>query len=145
MQKITFWNILTIQKWHCKFTNSKKPVWMSNPFYVYRFRESKFTFLLYLNDYTDFRGGETLFYNTKADTIPTKTILPEKGKLVIFDHTLWHQGALVDHGNKYILRSDIIVKKNSKPQFYEFRLDSLQPGEYRELTTEEKQIIQRLL
>ena len=36
-------------------------------------------------------------------------------------------------------------KKNIAPQFYDLRLDSLQPGEYRELTTEEKQIIQGVL
>ena len=39
----------------------------------------------------------------------------------------------------------IAQKKNIAPQFYELSLDSLQPGKYRELTTEEKQIIQKLL
>ncbi len=39
----------------------------------------------------------------------------------------------------------IAQKKNSKPQFYNLRLDSLQPGEYRELTNQEKQIMQRFL
>ena len=39
----------------------------------------------------------------------------------------------------------IAHKKDLKPQFYSLSLDSLQPGEYRELTIKEKQIIQRLL
>ena len=39
----------------------------------------------------------------------------------------------------------ISQRQNNAPQLYNFRLDSLQPGEYRELTTEEKQMIQELL
>ena len=39
----------------------------------------------------------------------------------------------------------ISPRQNNAPQFYNFRLDSLQPGEYRELTPQEKQIIQKLL
>ena len=39
----------------------------------------------------------------------------------------------------------ISQRKNIAPQFYDLRLDSLQPGEYRELTVKEKQIIQDLL
>lgn len=68
---------------------------------------SKYTFLLYLND--DFNGGLTSFYNSKSNTTACKNIKPQKGKLVIFDHRIWHKGGLVLEGNKYILRSDIIV------------------------------------
>ena len=39
----------------------------------------------------------------------------------------------------------IAQRKNGKPQFYDFRLDSLQPGEYRQLTNQEQQMIQKLL
>jgi len=39
----------------------------------------------------------------------------------------------------------IAQKKDLASQFYSFSLDSLQPGEYRELTNQEKQIIQKLL
>ncbi|WP_459209224.1 2OG-Fe(II) oxygenase [Aquimarina rhabdastrellae] len=74
--------------------------------------ESKYTFLLYLNDHKDFNGGTTEFYTSKTDTLPIKSIIPKKGKLVIFDHQLWHKGAKVTHGNKYILRSDILIKSN---------------------------------
>ncbi|MEP0266389.1 2OG-Fe(II) oxygenase [Dokdonia sp.] len=68
---------------------------------------SKYTFLLYLND--NFTGGETEFYNTKLAIKATKNIKPQKGKLVIFDHRIWHKGNIITGGNKYILRSDIIV------------------------------------
>ena len=68
---------------------------------------TKYTFLLYLND--DFNGGATSFYKLKSDTITSKSIQPKKGKLVIFDHRIWHKGDLILEGDKYILRSDIIV------------------------------------
>ena len=42
------------------------------------------------------------------------------------------------------IRIKMPQRKNIYPQFYDLCLDSLQPGEYRELTTEEKQIIQGL-
>ena len=74
--------------------------------------ESKFTFLLYLNDNKCFDDGNTEFYKFKTDDYPTKTIIPEKGKLVIFDHQIWHKGSKVTKGDKYILRSDIIVKSS---------------------------------
>lgn len=74
-------------------------------------QESKYTFLLYLNDNKSFTGGNTTFYNSKEDIIPQKTIIAKKGKLVVFDHKLWHKGDFVTKGNKYILRSDIMISK----------------------------------
>ena len=76
-------------------------------------QESKYTFLLYLNQ-DDFTGGNTEFFTSKYDESPTKIITPKKGKLVIFDHRIWHQGAEVVLGNKYILRSDIYVNRQVK-------------------------------
>ncbi|MEM9273374.1 MAG: pseudouridine synthase [Cyanobacteria bacterium P01_F01_bin.143] len=43
------------------------------------------------------------------------------------------------------IKIKIAQKKNAKPQFYDFRLGSLQPGEYRQLTNQEQQMIQKLL
>ncbi|WP_299677499.1 2OG-Fe(II) oxygenase [uncultured Dokdonia sp.] len=68
---------------------------------------SKYTFLIYLND--TFDGGVTEFYNKKSDLIPTQTVIPKKGKLLVFAHNIWHKGSTVIQGSKYILRSDIIV------------------------------------
>ena len=78
-------------------------------------RESKYTFLLYLNGEESFSGGNTEFFNSKYETKPCKTIIPQKGKLVIFDHKIWHKGAKITQGNKYILRSDIYI--TSKKEF----------------------------
>ena len=75
--------------------------------------ESKFTFLLYLNDNSCFEAGATEFYTSKMAQFPVKTIVPKKGKLVVFDHQIWHTGARVTKGNKYILRSDIMVQSNA--------------------------------
>lgn len=77
-------------------------------------QESKYTFLLYLNGKESFEAGETEFYHSNSDERPIKIITPKKGKLVIFDHLIWHKGAKVIQGNKYILRSDIIVERNSQ-------------------------------
>ena len=74
--------------------------------------ESKYTFLLYLNHQDDFIGGDTEFYTSKYDENPYKVVTPEKGKLLIFDHRIWHQGAKIILGNKYILRSDVYVSRN---------------------------------
>jgi len=81
-------------------------------YYPNEYLESKYTFLLYLNDIEDFSGGETLFYTAKNDKSPVKSITPKKGTLVVFDHSLWHQGAIITQGNKYILRSDVFVNRN---------------------------------
>ncbi len=53
---------------------------------------SSLTFLLYLNDTDQFTGGETQFFKSKTDSQVVHEIIPVKGKLVIFDHTLWHNG-----------------------------------------------------
>ena len=81
-------------------------------YYPNEYLESKYTFLLYLNGIEDFSGGETLFYTAKSDEIPVKSITPKKGTLVVFDHRIWHQGAIITEGNKYILRSDVFVNRN---------------------------------
>jgi WD40 repeat protein len=74
---------------------------------------SSLTFLLYLNDQDEFEGGQTQFFESKDSETPILEIIPKKGKLVIFDHTLWHKGNLVLKGEKYILRSDFISDYNS--------------------------------
>ena len=78
-------------------------------YYTQNELQSEYTFLLYLND--DFEGGSTTFYTTRNDKIPVKTIIPKSGKLVVFNHHIWHAGTEVFNGNKYILRSDIFIKE----------------------------------
>lgn len=87
--------------------------------------ESKYTFLLYLNHQDGFTGGETEFFTSKYDETPTKVIKPKRGKLVIFDHRIWHQGAEVILGNKYILRSDIYVNRQVESNHHDGYIWSL--------------------
>ena len=68
---------------------------------------------MYLNDNTKFTGGNTLFYTSKSARTPTKMIVPKKGKLVVFNHKIWHKGDTVYNGNKYILRSDFMAPETS--------------------------------
>jgi len=74
-------------------------------------KQSKLTFMIYLNGFEDFDGGRTLFFNSKTDDTIIGSYKPEKGDLIIFDHNLWHSGETVLAGEKYILRSDIIYRK----------------------------------
>ncbi len=79
--------------------------------FVSETKQSKLTFMIYLNGCEDFDGGRTLFFNSKQDDTIIESYKPEKGDLIIFDHNLWHSGEEVLNGEKYILRSDIIYQK----------------------------------
>lgn len=79
--------------------------------YISATKQSKLTFMIYLNGHEDFVGGRTLFFNSKQDDTILESYKPEKGDLIIFDHNLWHSGEEVLNGEKYILRSDIIYQK----------------------------------
>lgn len=70
-------------------------------------RESKLTFMIYLNDVA--RGGETRFYGPHA-TVRLE-VRPELGKALVFDHRILHEGVKVEEGCKYVLRSDILYGK----------------------------------
>lgn len=72
--------------------------------------QSKLTFMIYLNDNEDYRGGRTLFFNSKEDDTIIESFEPDAGDLIIFDHNLWHSGEKVEQGEKYILRSDILYE-----------------------------------
>lgn len=63
---------------------------------------SSFSLLIYLNQ--NYEGGHTSVYQNdiKYD------ILPQSGKMVMFNHNLEHQGNRVNTGYKYILRADIM-------------------------------------
>lgn len=94
-------------------------------YYPNEYQESKYTFLLYLNGEEDFIGGNTHFYTNKNDCKPVKSTTPRKGTLVIFDHRIWHQGAIITDGNKYILRSDVFVNRNKQVKHHDGYIWSL--------------------
>ncbi|WP_269759142.1 2OG-Fe(II) oxygenase [Variovorax sp. E3] len=59
---------------------------------------SQLTLLVYLND--GFTGGETDFREFR--------VKPEAGAALLFVHDTWHEGAAVEAGVKYVLRSDVL-------------------------------------
>lgn len=65
---------------------------------------SMITLLVYLNE--DFIGGETEF------VMPWAKVTPTTGKLLLFAHKQLHKGNPVFEGTKYVLRSDVMYKKN---------------------------------
>lgn len=64
--------------------------------------KSFYTFLIYLND--NFEGGETEFEGLF-------TVAPKKGSALVFHHPLRHEGKTLVSGFKYVLRTDIMYKK----------------------------------
>jgi predicted 2-oxoglutarate/Fe(II)-dependent dioxygenase YbiX len=64
--------------------------------------ESRITFMIYLND--DFEGGHTDFDNV--------SIKPSTGDALFFIHEQKHEGCPVITGTKYVLRSDVMYRKN---------------------------------
>ncbi len=82
-------------------------------------RQSRLTFMIYLDDGDDFEGGDTLFYDRgpSAETAagPIARVRPRAGSLILFDHELWHAGAEVTAGTKHILRSDVIYRCGDVP------------------------------
>jgi predicted 2-oxoglutarate/Fe(II)-dependent dioxygenase YbiX len=61
---------------------------------------SELTFMVYLND--DFTGGHTNFLHFG------RTIAPRTGDALLFQHAVLHEGATVESGRKYALRSDVM-------------------------------------
>ncbi len=73
--------------------------------------ESRLTFMIYLNDQME--GGETRFYkDTKAafDDGPYLSVRPEQGTALVFLHQVWHAGAVVRSGRKYVLRTNVMFR-----------------------------------
>lgn len=83
-----------------------------------RSRQSCLTFLVYLSDGASCEGGDTRFYDAghAGDGEPIATVTPQAGSLIVFDHRLWHAGARVTSGTKYILRSDVIYRAPDAPR-----------------------------
>lgn len=59
---------------------------------------SKLSFLVYLNH--GFVGGDTDFREFR--------VVPKTGSALLFIHDTWHEGAAVEEGLKYVLRSDVM-------------------------------------
>jgi WD40 repeat protein len=78
-------------------------------------RRSFLTAMVYLNGHEEFVGGSTRFFDKPGDDRKlTKEIWPQAGAAVVFDHRLWHDGAPVEAGSKYIMRTDIMYERCSE-------------------------------
>ena len=67
-------------------------------------RASRLTFMVYLTDVP--KGGETRFY---GDDLKIRfAVRPERGKALVFDHLILHEGVAVEDGSKYVLRTDVM-------------------------------------
>ena len=70
------------------------------------------TLMLYLNDHSEFQGGHTRFYNDRWDDQVVRSVPPETGTGIVFDHALWHDGQPVTNGVKYVLRTDVMYRRS---------------------------------
>jgi hypothetical protein len=85
---------------------------------------SLLTFMIYLTDGDAFEGGDTLFFDGgPGQPAPREVarVRPRAGTLILFDHALWHAGALVTRGVKHILRSDLLYRREPRVQTEEAR------------------------
>lgn len=71
---------------------------------------SRVTLLFYLNDGCE--GGETVFgdwgFSKGRSTRPEIRVTPAAGSALFFTHEIWHEGAPVTAGRKYVLRTDVL-------------------------------------
>ena len=68
--------------------------------------QSFLTLLFYLND--DCEGGTTDFMYVANDDIQ---VVPQIGMGLVFSHPLYHRGAPVVSGKKYVLRTDVMYQR----------------------------------
>jgi hypothetical protein len=81
---------------------------------------SMLTFMIYLNDGSEFSGGDTVFFANGPSTAPETNpvvarLRPKMGSLILFDHGIWHAGETVTSGTKYIMRSDVLFRRVDAP------------------------------
>jgi WD40 repeat protein len=72
---------------------------------------SRLTFMIYLNDGSEFQGGATRYYHDRSGAQLLRSVTPRRGACILFDHALWHDGEAVQRGTKYVLRSDLIYRR----------------------------------
>jgi hypothetical protein len=71
--------------------------------------QSHLTFMVYLNEAA--AGGETRFFPGLEQAFrgePSLAVRPETGAALVFVHRVWHEGAVVREGVKYVLRTDVM-------------------------------------
>ncbi|QJW96356.1 2OG-Fe(II) oxygenase [Frigoriglobus tundricola] len=73
---------------------------------------SAFTFMIYLNG--GVAGGATEFNlrsrGATQNDDPIVRVRPEAGKALVFPHRIYHRGAPVAAGRKYVMRTDVMCR-----------------------------------
>lgn len=103
-RRIGFWHAhgLNERFRYYRYTEGQYFKWHSDGPFIRSPREmSLFTAMVYLND--GFEGGTTDFQFGP-------TVVPQRGMLLLFEHSLVHQGAPVRGGCKYVLRTDVMFR-----------------------------------
>ncbi|MEK6640354.1 MAG: 2OG-Fe(II) oxygenase [Nitrospirota bacterium] len=78
-------------------------------------KESQLTFMIYLNE--GMTGGETRFFADMEQTFlqrPYLSVQLKEGMALAFLLSIWHEGAVVRNGKKYVLRTDVMYQQVSK-------------------------------
>lgn len=90
-------------------------------FRVGRYNTSIKTLMIYLSD--GFEGGCTSFYHPNSGIIPYEApdpslavyvYQPRAGDCMIFNHALLHDGGILESGEKWICRSEIMYEHTTK-------------------------------
>jgi len=68
---------------------------------------SYLTFLMFLND--DYDGGRTTLINPR-DHSDRLEIEPTPGSVLVTQHDVFHAGAPVDAGEKWVMRTDVMYE-----------------------------------
>jgi hypothetical protein len=79
--------------------------------YVRDARERSFlTAMIYINEGggVGFRGGSTNFVSSNNER---SEVVPKCGRVLVFDHMLKHEGAKIEHGTKYAIRTDVMYTR----------------------------------
>ncbi len=75
---------------------------------------SHLTCMVYLNDGGEFSGGATRYYAERSEEAGLLGVVrPEAGTLIVFDHALWHDGEAVTSGTKYVMRTDVLYRREA--------------------------------
>jgi prolyl 4-hydroxylase len=80
-----------------------------------RWEESRLTFMVYLNDPE--AGGQTRFFGGMEEAFrrqPYLSVPPRAGTALVFTHRIWHEGAVVESGEKYVLRTDVMYGREAR-------------------------------
>lgn len=106
---------------YCKYQSSQEfKIHRDGVFYKDADTFSQMTFLLYLNESDEYQGGDTRFYSEHSEASKVLSIKGDKGDVLLFDHDLWHSGSVVESGDKYILRSDILFREEKEDELDQY-------------------------